>query len=800
MRVGRSVGCYLLRRIQKLDGGLIDYTSWTYYGVTLYRDFAACALLKCYAEFKTTSSPRRHPAIRLLSVHERSLKFGALQERSFTHTTCQMCGNDVDDARKQLSKYTFYSKSRLSIETDGLIERIRCKDKTLDVEDCFLAMEVWIEDAKDRSSSRYSGNISAARRAEEILDALEANRSWSFGSTSGSNRSSQPTVLIPIRSSFYDVVLQCYAVCGGGQTAAESAESLLDRMLNQCRRARLAMESTTNRVVVPRPPPPEPTTKTFNIVINTWSKSGADNAGLKAEVVLSKMRQWKLECDDKTTNDYYVGSLPNVLTWLSLMNAWSRRSTTQSRTRVVEILHKIKEDHDETKARLEAEGNNNIDQESLMKGADVCNSALKVFVDRKLGREGALKAEEIFRFYQHWHETDWLVSAPNARTYSLVLDAWAQCGTEEGAKRAQDILYAMINQYREGKGVLPHRVTFTTCMMAWARLKRPSNDAPEKAEALLLHLVRLYEEAGDEELKPDTDACNVVISCWTRAMERPDAIDRARQVFHKAKYYTAPDLVTYNTLLDGLSKRGRGTDALDVLEWLESSSTSLTPDRITYNSVLSAISRDRSRSHQDALAVLDKMKNASGSSTSRRGLAVKPDKRSYTAVLIAWKNCDNLSIQDVEKASLLVREMEEVVSVDAKGHDHKPDVFLLTCLIQVCSRVQGEPVDRARSLKIALDTMDKILDGRYGQPTENAYESIMRSVCFLCDEREEKTNLLHSIFSKCAIAGFVSVNIVRFMIQGQVWENHSKVSELDETWFRNVASHRRPRHRQTSSA
>jgi hypothetical protein len=109
-------------------------------------------------------------------------------------------------------------------------------------DDCYNVLEAWMELAKEDQG------LKAATRARTLLDQMEA------------------ASFIP-KTSFYDVVLQAYAVSRGLQPAADGAQNLLERMLSRCRKYR-DEENHQHR----GRPPPEPAVKTFNIVINCWSK------------------------------------------------------------------------------------------------------------------------------------------------------------------------------------------------------------------------------------------------------------------------------------------------------------------------------------------------------------------------------------------------------------------------------------------------------------------------------------------------------------------------------------------------
>jgi hypothetical protein len=109
---------------------------------------------------------------------------------------------------------------------------------------------------------------------------------------------------------------------------------------------------------------------------------------------------------------------------------------------------------------------------------------------------------------------------------------------------------------------------FTTCISAWGRAVSRS-DAPERAEALLGTLVDLHRETNDDDFSPDVIAFNAVIASFVRSTEHPDAMTRAQGLLQLLREFTEPDLITFNTILLGMGKRGMGEEALQLLDWLE---------------------------------------------------------------------------------------------------------------------------------------------------------------------------------------------------------------------------------------
>jgi hypothetical protein len=81
---------------------------------------------------------------------------------------------------------------------------------------------------------------------------------------------------------------------------------------------------------------------------------------------------------------------------------------------------------------------------------------------------------------------------------------------------------------------------------------------------------------------------NALISAWVRYASRDDSVERAVGALKKLKQYAEADLVSYNTVLDAMSKKGLGRQAMSLLNWLETVSAQsnqghLKPDLVSNN-------------------------------------------------------------------------------------------------------------------------------------------------------------------------------------------------------------------------
>ena len=219
--------------------------------------------------------------------------------------------------------------------------------------------------------------------------------------------------------------------------------------------------------------------------------------------------------------------------------------------------------------------------------------------------------------------------APDTLTYSLVVSAWKQVEKKErrgdAAKRAERIFSSMVLLYRQGRTeVIPNTIVATTCIAAWSHVTQQP-EAPEHAERLFRILGDLYIESGGlPEFQPTTTTANAVLSAWSRSHCRTDAVTRALD-FLQTQVPMA-DVISYNTVLDAMSKRGLGRQALNLFDAIHNSRTasSIRPDRITHNSVLAALSRDASFSPNETEAFL--LQRMAGQDDPR----IQPDNVSYT--------------------------------------------------------------------------------------------------------------------------------------------------------------------------
>lgn len=113
----------------------------------------------------------------------------------------------------------------------------------------------------------------------------------------------------------------------------------------------------------------------------------------------------------------------------------------------------------------------------------------------------------------------------------------------------------------------------------------------------------------------------------------------------------------------------------------------------------------------------------------------------------------------------------------------RPDVAVFTALIQVYGKVMGERQDYDRALGFVFEAMDEMKGGKCGEVSHAVYSGYMKAVNQLCQDKDQRLEILQSTFAECAAAGHVSKQVVISMKIG-AW--NGDLPELKAEWSRRV--------------
>jgi pentatricopeptide repeat protein len=680
------------------------------------------------------------------------------------------------DSSSVSAKFSHATRDALLVATNQLISMPRNDLVKVTIEEFSAIMAGWSKQSAEENERE------AADYAHSLLKILQANVDPQQGGDIN-NRLRPDTAC-------YNFVLQAFAM-KRRKADAEMAQAILEQMIARCR------DYVSNDGLGDNFVPPEPSQLSFNIVMNAWAKTGLAEAGTKAEQVFSTMEDWYYECKEY---DCFQGAAPNSRSVCGVMDAWAQSRSEVAAERVMAILQVVVE-----RKKRQQQGDESLYGIVVTPVVIMFNSAIHACVHSNEGKVGAAKAEEVLAMLTELHRSQALGEvdvhdendiglAPSTRTFSLVMDAWARSEEKEengeGARRAQKILENMIELYREGYPVKPNVVAFTTVAAAWTRC-RGSADSAENAEAVLNMMLKLYQETGDEDLKPNEATANTVITAWARS-GRPNASDRAESVLRNMEEYCQPNVITYNSVLNAYSSTGNFKKVMDVFRRLQGNKK-IEADEISYNTIIHAAAKTQTlEGASKASQLLEEMESLYTNGNRR----MQPSAYSYSAAINAWSKVR--ADDQVERARELFHRM--LAAARTGNLAGTVDVIVFTTFITVCANLpKTASPDRQRdALKYAIESFELLQSDFGGRPNQFTYRMIMKCCQNLTNSRDECARLMEGLFRMCCNDGFVSnieLGMFRTSVPPHVLAKFSmtdRYSTVPTSWCRNVKPEFRP--------
>jgi len=232
---------------------------------------------------------------------------------------------------------------------------------------------------------------------------------------------------------------------------------------------------------------------------------------------------------------------PNVRSFSTVMDAWSRTGNVVEALQVLQLL----------KERYEA--NNDV---ALQPNIVSYNSILSAYSKCRGGQQAA---EDCQAFLES------MPVEPDVVSYNCCLHAWARSGAPDAGERAEAILRSM--------PVAPNARSYTIVMDAWSRsssssvgsVSTPNNtlmndedseiSVTSRAHALLNELKDLYERTGNPQVKPNCISYSTVINAYAYSKE-PLKARKSSELLQEmiirgdADPQVLPNTVTYNSVLN----------------------------------------------------------------------------------------------------------------------------------------------------------------------------------------------------------------------------------------------------------
>jgi len=502
------------------------------------------------------------------------------------------------------------------------------------------------------------------KRAKEVLVELEGLAAQEYNESQSTKNVEQSTNTFigkggsrnshgfQPNTTVYNTVLQAYANSGD----ALSAEAIL--------RSMISLHSSTLEGGGGGPyKHVHPNTRTFNVVLNAWSKRGGRDCGTKAKEILDRFEKMSSDGDGK--------SRPDVISYNTVLAAWSKSASVGAST------YLEREEGQETScvvgksAAYEAlKLLDRIEQQCLRDHNGVVkpdvisyNTTISAFANAAQNCEnGVAMAEEaealLFRMKGR------MGIEPDSYSYNGVILAWARSsGGLPAVKRAESILRSM--KY-------PTIVSWSTVVNAYAHL-----DSALKAEALLKemdHNTRSFERSNNSHARiiPSVVLYNNVLHAWGRSSDG-DASKNAEALLHRMENTTSklpkPDIISYQLVLTALQhskdpdKAERAKSVLD--RFLASThgqnfGATYNDIRNSYNCVLTASTytsadagiQQRKQAARILVETLRDMNHFTLSNSGNANNVVGPNQESYALFM---QGCAHLLDPDSKDRNMLLK-------------------------------------------------------------------------------------------------------------------------------------------------
>jgi hypothetical protein len=390
------------------------------------------------------------------------------------------------------------------------------------------------------------------------------------------------------------------------------------------------------------------------------------------------------------------------------------------------------------------------------------------------------------------------------------MDAWSKSRVPEAPEAAERLLRRMMDD----EAVHPDAVSFNLLMDAWANSNR--ENSLEKVMQIYHHMEGLQND-GKNDVSPSIRTINAVLhahakkaATFTAQSNREGyeaaskcAADAYRILQDAKKRYKEtgdpdwqPDVATYTSCIDVYARVGTYQAAKMAGELLnevkelyaQTKNYKYKLNFRTYTTVVSAWSRTRSdESPARVEALLTEM---------AKDPATRPNARTYTAAIQCWaRSRDPLKAKRVLKILMDMREEFKKTGND----DVRPTTMTYNNAIDACARCQGNVEQQTEAMKIAFAILKTIEMDDLSKPDAVTYSTIMRAVTFLMPDGQERQKVAVAVFEKAKKNGLVEFATVRNLrravnaetmrtaLEGKVDRNGSfDYSELPLAWSRNA--------------
>ena len=439
---------------------------------------------------------------------------------------------------------------------------------------------------------------------------------------------------------------------------------------------------------------------------------------------------------------------------------------------------------------------------------DVFNSIVTAYAKARGESDGPKRAQDMIVFMD---SLDSPGCAPNSKTFTSLVDAYAQTNEWDGVNEAQSILNNLLNQYLlqevEGKHLEPSVATWTIVIAAWMRLSKKGRkgaakragdllrrmnslssedristkpdaityvtvfnayahskvqEEVEEAELILEEMNEVYLD-GDDSFQPSVRSIKVLLEAWIKIGDvyRAEKVLRTYEdILEEAENNDNGELRRimssedwkdiYKSLLIGYTRDGNPRRATAYLN-LMIENDGMEADSICYERIIDAHLRlgeeDCAKKSQEIFQLLEKRRQAG---------AIVPNERVFTTFIRALTKS---KVPGLHKKSDLM--LQRMCSLAEGGNtDVEPTIFTYNAVLNACAdsaSIEGAPLQEAFETSVRVFTqLRKVME-----PDHVTYANMIRCSNLLPSESSQQEQFLTATFKLCCESGNVNNYLIR---------------------------------------
>lgn len=275
----------------------------------------------------------------------------------------------------------------------------------------------------------------------------------------------------------------------------------------------------------------KPDQVSYNIVVDSWCKSGREDSPEQVMEILNAM-----ENDFK---DGIIAHKPDGYTFSSVIGCYIKFGRPNAAQKGEELLKRMKNLY------------YNWGGEPV--STSVYNAVINAWASSR-SAGASTRVKQLLNEMEVNHATDPAVPAPNRITYNTVIKAMRN-GAAEDAQFAEKVLLLLESKGVENSDLLPDSYSYTSVISAYGK-----SQVPNKAEKALEILERMLcaTQFGNIAANPTVLSFNAALNACAFAnggdeTSKEAAFDIALKVYELLQKHDVPDHTTYGTMLRACS-------------------------------------------------------------------------------------------------------------------------------------------------------------------------------------------------------------------------------------------------------